>query len=121
MDSNNSKEYTLEDGVYTFYNMVQLVDGPHAKEQTIHLRGMLKIPTYSEVRLVTGFKLPLGKKIDDIDDVSDGLDHFNFVGCTLLPYRVAVLRFFGIGIMGLQVIPFLPLCRMIVENGDHEE
>jgi hypothetical protein len=121
MDSNNSKEYTLEDGVYTFYDRVQLVDDPHAKEQTIHLRGMLKIPTYSEVRLVTGFKLPLGKKIDDIDDVSDGLDHFNFVGCTLLPSRVVVLRFFGIGIMGLQVIPFLPLCRMIVENGDHEE
>ena len=121
MDSNNSKEYTLEDGVYTFYDRVQLVDGPHAKKQTIHLRGMLKIPTYSEVRLVTGFKLPLGKKIDDIEDVSDGLDHFNFVGCTLLPSRVVVLRFFGIGIMGLQVMPFLPLCRMIVENGDHEE
>ena len=121
MDSKNSKEYSLEDGVYTFYDRVQLVDGPHAKKQTIHLRGMLNIPTYSEVRLVTGFKLPLGKKIDDIEDVSDGLDHFNFVGCTLLPSRVAVLRFFGIGIMGLQAMPFLPLCRMIVENGDHEE
>ena len=121
MDSNNSKDYTLEDGVYTFYNKVRLVNSPHAKKQTIYLDEMLKIPTYSEVRLVTGFKLPLGKKIDDIDDVSDGLDHFNFVGCTLLPSRVAVLRFFGIGIMGLQAMPFLPLCRMIVENGDHEE
>ena len=39
MDSNNDKYHTLIDGVYTIYNMVKLVDGPHAKEKTIHLLG----------------------------------------------------------------------------------